>query len=160
MSTPNLGLAQPAPGTALNTWGDILNNNFTLLDNQFPTAGAGVIVKKDAGGGITVANVSISKAVANSRLVQFLTGTSLRWNVGADGTAEGGGNAGSNFLVQAIADDGTTVLGPAIQVSRSTQQVSFPSAALPLAAGSPVVTNATLSGLVAGASMIGEIRMW
>jgi|SRR5215831_2526004 len=157
MPTPNIGLTQPAPGTALNTWGDILNNNFTLIDNQFTTSGAGVIVKKDASGGISVANVGISKAAGNARLIQFLSSTSLRWNVGADSTAEGGADSGSNFLIQAVSDGGaaTTVM----QINRAAPQtVSF--STLPQAAGSPVVTNATLGGLIAGSSMVGEVRMW
>jgi hypothetical protein len=62
--------------------------------------------------------------------------------VGADATAEGGGHSGSNYVIRAIADDGVSVLGNWMQITRSTGAVSFP--------GSVTVTG----GLTVGGSRV------
>jgi len=57
---------------------------------------------------------------------QFLSGTKGRWYLnGIDSTAETGGNSGSNFNIQALADDGTTVLSTPLAIARATGKVTF-----------------------------------
>ena len=53
-------------------------------------------------------------------------GSLSRWNLYVgDGTAETGGNAGSNFVLQAIADDGVTGLGSVLTIDRADGYAQF-----------------------------------
>ena len=48
------------------------------------------------------------------------TGTATRWMVGTDATAEAGSNVGTDFSIVRYADNGTTLLGTVLNISRAT----------------------------------------
>lgn len=63
-------------------------------------------------------------AAGTNRTVPFLTGASLRWSIGADSTAEGGTEAGSNFVLNAYDNTGA-LIGPALTIERDGLGVLF-----------------------------------
>jgi hypothetical protein len=73
-----------------------------------------------------------------SRDVQLRTGTSPRWALRANGTAEGGGNAGSNFNLIRFDDTGAN-LGNALSIVRSTGEITISNG---LAASGDISTDA------------------
>lgn len=91
--------------------------------DQFKVAAA-----LDATASPPFAQPQVVGAAGTARSVVFRTTTaagpppvySTRWTVGADSTAEGGSNAGSDFQACALADDGTTTLGCWLKVTRAT----------------------------------------
>jgi hypothetical protein len=66
----------------------------------------------------------VSGANGNLRAISYSTTGSLRWNAGASADAEGGGNAGSNYVVDAYDNTGN-ILGRAINIARATQIVTL-----------------------------------
>jgi hypothetical protein len=54
------------------------------------------------------------------RRMEFWTASKLRWRLYTDFVAEGGANAGSDFRIDRYADDGSTFLGNAFLIARST----------------------------------------
>ena len=77
--------------------------------------------------GLTVSNSNfliIDGAAATSRVLQYGTSGSPRWWLYANGVAESGSNAGSDFVLTALSDAGAS-LGTAWVIARSTQVVSF-----------------------------------
>lgn len=127
--TTNLALTQPEVGSSADTWGAKLNTDLAVLDALFAASGAGTIVTRDASNFAAVQGINISKGAGLLRPLQFNTisggGPKLRWLLGADPTAESGANAGSLFVLQRTADDGTTFLGTSVSVNRATGQVTF-----------------------------------
>src|SRR5262249_22831300 len=72
-----------------------------------------------------VGNVRIEGAAGTSREIQFTTGaTSERWVLATNSTAEGGSNAGSNFVLKSYKDDGTA-LGTPLTITRSNGNATF-----------------------------------
>jgi hypothetical protein len=69
--------------------------------------------------------VEVTGAAATQRPLQFQTAGSNRWILYADNTAESGSNAGSNFGVNAYADDGVTILSTPFTINRSTGIINF-----------------------------------
>lgn len=65
---------------------------------------------------------------ASARTLQFQTDAAKRWTLAVRNNAESGSNAGSDLELNAYADNGTTVLGPYMSVTRSTGATSFPGA--------------------------------
>jgi microcystin-dependent protein len=184
-NTTNLHLLLMDAGSHADTWGGgttvpiagppftptSLNDNFQVIDAQFPTGLGGPIGKiprLDNLGGLSIDyGLNIGGPVGNNRLVQFYTGistgpSSLRWFLGAGPDPETGLNAGSNFEVGCANDAGVAYL-QALTISRANGVVNFNQ--VPTAGGSPgtpVVTQASFAGVMAGATvgMIGEVRMW
>lgn len=78
--------------------------------------------------------LKLNGAAATFRQLEYDTGGVLRWVIDADNTAEGGSNAGSNFLLQAYDDTGAS-LGSVFTATRSTQVLNFTKA--------PTFTDAT-----------------
>ena len=66
----------------------------------------------------------ITGAAGGNRELLFATGATKRWGVDADGTAESGANAGSNFAIRAY-DDAGTILGTYFSIVRSTNAGTF-----------------------------------
>lgn len=66
----------------------------------------------------------LSDSAGTKRMVPALTGTSLRWEWGANATAESGSNAGSDWRLIGY-DDSATVIGTALGFSRATLDATF-----------------------------------
>lgn len=66
-----------------------------------------------------------SPAGLGAARVVLRTGTSWRWNIGKNWDAESGANAGSNFAIQAYADDGATLIATPLTITRSTGNATF-----------------------------------
>jgi CRISPR/Cas system-associated exonuclease Cas4 (RecB family) len=69
-------------------------------------------------------NIQLSNAAETNRILHFSTDGSSRWSVATNGTAEGGANAGSDFVVTRYADNGNAI-GAAMSITRSTGNTSF-----------------------------------
>lgn len=67
---------------------------------------------------------NINGATSTFRGVNFQTGGTARWGMGADSTAESGGNTGSNFYINQQNDAGFT-LGTALAINRASGNVSI-----------------------------------
>lgn len=76
------------------------------------------------GPGTTSSNVFLNGAAGTARSLGFLTASKLRWALFANAGAESGSNAGSDLKVFNYADDGTTVLGIPLVITRSTGTVT------------------------------------
>lgn len=70
-------------------------------------------------------DVAINGVAGINRLLDFQTSLSDRWRLYANGTAESGSNAGSNLALDAIADDGSTIVANAFTISRATGVCNF-----------------------------------
>jgi len=70
----------------------------------------------------TTANPSLTLngAAGQNRFITFQTAGKLRWLLYGDGSAESGGNAGTNLCINRYADDGTTYLSQPFSITRST----------------------------------------
>jgi hypothetical protein len=101
--------------------------------------------------GATIGAVlTVNGAAGNNRRVDYSTAGSLRWRMGANNTAEGGANAGSDFFINAYNDTGSVLATP-FAINRATQQtqllktrVGGPGATSTYAGGAPDVSQATL----------------
>lgn len=138
------GIEGPASGPITATHGMVvtaggININAGGLSVTGAAAfGTGITV----GGGLTVSSgdltvgsgdITISRGANSSlltlssnagqyRLIRLGTALVQRWELGADSTAEGGANAGSNFNLWNFSDAGAN-LGPVLTVTRSSGQV-------------------------------------
>ncbi len=68
----------------------------------------------------------IDGAAGTDRQLVFSTGVYERWKVLVNTTAESGSNAGSNFGIYSVSDDGLTAT-QRLSISRNTGEVSIPS---------------------------------
>lgn len=114
----------PEIGASDDTWGNKLNDDLAALDALFGTTGTGTVIVRDASNDALVSGINITKAAGNARLLKIKSGTSLRWDIGADATAEGGSNAGSKFKLNRY-DDAGSLLGASLTVDRDTGLVTF-----------------------------------
>jgi hypothetical protein len=87
------------------------------------------------GDGTGNGSIVINGAAGSARQLLLRTGGLNRWRVQANTIAESGGNAGSNFSIQAY-DDAGTLIGSAVTIDRASQVVDF--AVTPTVAGSPM----------------------
>lgn len=74
------------------------------------------------------ASLALQGTAGTARAVFYQTGTLNRWIMGANTTAEGGANAGSDFDLSAYDDTGLSLLGNWLHVARATGAVSMPGA--------------------------------
>lgn len=81
------------------------------------------------------AQATINGPAASNRLLRFNTAGGNRWAWLANGTAESGGNAGSDLQLNSYADDGTTLIGSPLSITRATGAITVQSA--------PAVTSST-----------------
>jgi microcystin-dependent protein len=180
VNTSNLNLVLMAAGEHADNWGGAqstlagppfhpvsLNDNFQVIDRQFPTGltgPIGKIARFNTDGSMSVTAINVVGPAVTSRWSQYFTGPTdfsankLRWAAGADSAAEGGAtNAGSDYQVISAKDDGSFLDVP-FQITRSSSVAAF--SQIPTAAGSAVVTQSTLGSAISGFSMVGEVRMW
>ncbi|MGA8079974.1 MAG: hypothetical protein WB868_21570 [Xanthobacteraceae bacterium] len=125
--TTNLNLDQPEVGGDDDVWGTSLNDNLAIIDALFAATGTGTVVRRDASNRGTATGFVITNAAGDVRTLDFETGTELRWQLGVTDDAESGGNAGSNFELIALADDGETVIADVFTVARATGVLDFAS---------------------------------
>ena len=69
-------------------------------------------------------NIRLEGGAGDTRYYQVTTDAALRWAFGANGTAEGGSNAGSNFVINNY-DDSGTVIGTPLTITRSSGNATF-----------------------------------
>lgn len=109
------------------TTGKVVQNSGITVDDSGNITSDVTIGKADAtltvgsgsGGGIHV----VKGAAGQSRQVRMLTGTSRRWDLGANTTAEGGSSAGSDFVLMSHGDGGTQTA--VVLATRSTGKVTL-----------------------------------
>jgi microcystin-dependent protein len=122
--TTNLNLDQPEVGSSVDSWGGKLNTDLAVIDALFATTGTGTVIVRDSSNRALTSGVAVAKAAANARNIDFLSGTSLRWEISANATAEGGSNAGSDFNLTRYSD-AAALLGTSIAIARATGQATF-----------------------------------
>lgn len=76
------------------------------------------------GDGTGAPRTAYNGAAAVARGAQWYTAGSQRWAVYANGDAESGSNAGSNFVIIA-ADDASSPIGEALRITRSSMNATF-----------------------------------
>lgn len=70
------------------------------------------------GDGTGAPGIAINGAAATNRLLKYQTAGVLRWEIGANNTAEGGANAGSDLVINCYADNGAAIDTP-ITITRA-----------------------------------------
>lgn len=96
--------------------------------------------------------IDLQGPAGKPRYVIFRTGSNPRFYFGADGSAEGGSNAGSNFFIDRYNDAGA-YLGKPLQINRSTGQTILES----LSVTGPVrVGQYTLASLPSASAFTGH----
>lgn len=115
-----------------------------VRERQDAIIGNSVVVSSDDGDAV----VTIDGEAGTRREVLLQTDGVNRWQISADTGAESGSNAGSNFIINAYADDGTYLSSP-IYVIRATGEVRF--------GGLAKLLVTTVAALPAGA--LGNIAM-
>jgi hypothetical protein len=68
--------------------------------------------------------ISLRNSSGYYRLIEFMSGTSSRWKLGANSTSESGSNVGSDFIIRAYNDSGES-LGDSMTITRSTHNAWF-----------------------------------
>lgn len=120
------------------------------------TFGGGIGVAGDGwfGSTLNAANLSLSQAAGNNRLIYFRSSGSNRWSIYATNAAEAGSNAGSDLNVARYSDAGGFI-ADALTINRSTGNVSISSST---ASTSTTTGSATFGGGigVAGAGYFGS----
>lgn len=163
--TPNLNLTQPEVGSSTDTWGTKLNSDLAVLDALFAdTPAQGVVVRFNGVGNAETEGVDVQQAAGNARFIRWLSGAfgaagSLRWLMGVNGTAEGGSNAGSDFQLNRYDDDGATLAGIPLFITRSTGVVMFETT--PTVGNNAIYHQGNLPAVIATvAEPIGTIKMY
>lgn len=94
-------------------------------------------------------------SAGTSRVVQWATGATTRWQAITDNATESGSNVGSNFALRAFSDAGVS-LGDVFEVTRSTRKLDFK--VTPSVNGSNILTNADISTTYGGVGSYGSFR--
>lgn len=126
LTVPDSFAITGAGSLAFNAGGS--NQNIILSPS-----GAGIVSIPTSGGLTIGANAVTALQIMNgaattSRDIRWQTAGVNRWIVRTDGTAESGGNAGSDFVILNRADDGTAISN-AFKIIRSSGNVSIASSA-------------------------------
>lgn len=112
---------------SLTETGSNVGSNFVIarFDDGGNLLSIPVVINR-ATGSTTIANgVALDNTVAsNQRILTMKTSGSLRWSMGANATAEGGSNAGSNLDVVRYTDAGAVIDTP-VSINRATGAVTF-----------------------------------
>jgi len=110
-------------------------------------------------GSATAPDYSIVGAPATARRLHFKTNTLDRWQVVAEGTAEGGANAGSNFIISRFNDAGAFIDSP-FSILRSTGVTTLFQAVIGAGssfAGSVAATTITASSTITPSQTAGIV---
>ncbi|MGB4101897.1 MAG: hypothetical protein WBK91_08340, partial [Alphaproteobacteria bacterium] len=95
---------------------------------------------------VSSGDVRLEGTAGTNRMLRLTTGTSTRWEFGANSTAESGAAVGSNFVFKNY-DDAGSLLGTPITINRATGDVVF--------TGNVTAANFTGGG-VGGAIVLGS----
>jgi hypothetical protein len=126
--------------TTAPTWASLTAANVGAVDKAGDVM-SGTLSVKDV--------ISVYGSAGTERQMLWQTGSSTRWAMIANSAAESGSNAGSNLVLRAVSDAGTTI-GDVFEVTRSNRKVDFKQN--PSINGSEVikasdyVTNASTTG--------------
>ncbi|WJR78775.1 phage tail protein [Bradyrhizobium sp. NP1] len=142
--TAFLNMTLPEIGASDDTWGDKLNDNLDIIDALCGPSGEGTLITRDANDDALVTGVSLKKAAGNARLIKIRSADLLRWDIGADATAEGGSNAGSLFKINRY-DDLGSLLGTSLTIARDTGAVTFE--VTPKVGGNDVIHKGNISNI-------------
>ena len=118
-TTPNYHWILPTIGGDASTWGSELNTDIGLIDGQVKANENAIANIKLQ---ISAQSVDVTTFGSAGAYVNFLngdTGSTPRWSLYDDATAETGGNAGSNFGLSAYSDAGVYLSTP-MQITRAT----------------------------------------
>lgn len=124
--TANLNLTLPEIGASDDSWGDKLNDNSDKIDVFFGTSGEGTVIVRDANNDALVSGINLTRAAGNARTIRLRSDADIRWDFGADATAETGGDVGSIFKINRYSDAGG-LLGTPLQIDRATGLITFAS---------------------------------
>jgi microcystin-dependent protein len=156
--TPNLNLTKSEIGSSADTWGNKTNADWDLIDALFAPTGPNVVVRTNAAGNAAVQGVDISKAAGTSRIIQYYSGTSLRWAQGVSSTPEGGSNAGSDWALLRLSDAGI-LLGTPLLFTRATGVGTFE--VTPQVGSNQIYHQGNLPAVIATVSEpVGTIKMF
>ena len=137
-ATHNYGWLMPDPGGSANTWGNTLNGTTQAIDTKVQ------LINNQ----VTPNTISVSRGADGlvNGTIDFLnaTGAQPRWQIVETSDAEGAGNAGSNFALNAFDNTGA-FLSTVFEVIRATQAASF-AQAVSIGAGLTVTGNSGITG--------------
>lgn len=119
----------PSADTVIIDITDAGNINFTnpvSLASTLAVTGTATVAQSLVTGGNTAIGPEsrVNGASGAFRLTAFFTAGVARWRVGANATAEGGSNAGSNFEIRRY-DDAGAYLGSPLLITRSSGNAVF-----------------------------------
>lgn len=86
------------------------------------SAGAGTF--NDVTVSATAPELKVDGSTGQNKIIRFRTGTSSRWSLRSNNTAESGTNAGSNFLITSFDDSGVAIAN-VLTITRSTGNPAF-----------------------------------
>lgn len=109
------------------------------------------------GDGTSNRTLSISGGAGSLSILAFKTGTRDRWQLRRDGTAESGGNAGSNLILVARADDGTNI-GDVMKFTRSNRAIQFGTGPLGFFGAAPTAKAAVIGSRRSGTALANLLK--
>jgi Chaperone of endosialidase len=136
-TTTNYGWVKPEVGASTTTWGTKLNSDLDLIDAQVFTNSN--MLKTLNSLAVQSAAPVVGQYIFNNSTVG--AGLQKRWALVEDTTAESGGNAGSNFSLQAFNDLGAALSTP-LSFLRASGAATF---AGPVTANGAMTVNAAVT---------------
>ena len=133
-TTPNYNFALPTIGGNQDSWGNLLNANWTAADSVIHGLASGYLPLSGGtlNGNLAIVPTSgyasltlIKPAGSNGNQIDGATAGLSRWALLlGDATAESGGNAGSHFSINRF-DDSGSYLGTPLSINRTTGNVAI-----------------------------------
>jgi hypothetical protein len=162
--TPILALNKPLVDGDIDIWGDLTNANWDILDKALLTTGGTLTgpLTIDSGTDPTLYITSPTGSWPGVTMsgpagyIQSIVNGQPRWEIDlGDGSAETGGNAGSNFGIARYNDAGSQIGDYAFLISRATGIVTA-EIALSVGAGSNNVFSVTPGAAAANPIVLGH----
>jgi hypothetical protein len=134
------------------------NDAGNFIDTPITINRANGMVSVTTGG--SSGGLMISSAAATQRTLYFATAGSLRWQIMAEQTAEGGGNAGSNFAINRWSDAGGFLDAP-LSINRANGQATFAQTInISSSIGASLIINTLVGNARNLAGQSGGINRW
>lgn len=143
-ASPSLGVGATNSGIYSSGSNEVAVSANSLQVAKFDSTGLTVTAPSGQLGVSTAsgnASLNLARPAGAYGVANYYTGANQRWRVGVNNTAEGGSNAGSDWIFERYNDAGTT-LGVAMTLTRSTGILSIP-AGITVSAGPLSVTTAS-----------------